>query len=298
MGILKITTIACAVGLGMSGAAQAVTITTTDDATTLVNTILGAGVTVVGTPTYTGNTTQSGTFTGGAAEVGFASGIVMSTGNANDIPGPNNNSIETRGVGNTFDDDINTSLGTAGAAEITNSFDASVLEFDFQFGDGSIGGEVNFAFVFASEEYIDFIDTSFNDEFQLLVDGVNLGTIGGSDVNINNINDVANSGSYINNVENTDGIPVAGLNIGFDGLTSVLIASSGLLGPGVHTAKFIIADVADGQLDAGVFIQAGTFNPDNPNDLPVPEIPVPAALPLFLSGLAGIRFLRRRRKQA
>jgi hypothetical protein len=298
VGIFKTTAIACALGLGMSGAAQAVTITTTDDATTLVNTILGAGVTVVGTPTYTGNTTQSGTFTDGAAEVGFASGIVMSTGNANDIPGPNDNGIETRGGAGTLDDDINTSLGTAGAAEIANSFDASVLEFDFQFGDGTIGGEVNFAFVFASEEYVDFIGTQFNDEFQLLVDGVNLGTIGGSDVNINNINDAVNSGSYINNVENTDGIPVAGLNIGFDGLTSVLIASSGLLGPGVHTAKFIIADVADGLLDAGVFIQAGTFNPDNPNDPPVPEIPVPAALPLFLSGLAGIRFLRRRRKQA
>ncbi len=298
MGILKITAIACAVGLGMSGAAQAVTITTTDDATTLVNTILGAGVTVVGTPTYTGTTTQSGTFTGGAAEVGFASGIVLSTGNANDIPGPNNNGTETRGVGNTSDDDINTSLGTGGVAEIANSFDAAVLEFDFQFGDGSIGGEVNFAFVFASEEYIDFIDTQFNDEFQLFVDGVNLGTIGGFGININNINDVANSGSYINNVDNTNGIAVAGLDIGFDGLTTVLIASSGLLGPGTHTAQFIIADVADGLLDAGVFIQAGTFNPDNPNDPPVPEIPVPAALPLFLSGIAGYRFLRRRRKQA
>jgi hypothetical protein len=298
MDYLKISAIACAAALGLSGAAQAVTITTTDDATTLVNTILGAGVTVVGAPTYIGNTTQSGTFTDGAAEVGFASGIVLSTGNANDIPGPNDNGTETRGVGNTADDDINTSLGTAGAAEITNSNDAAVLEFSFQFGDGSIGGEVNFAFVFASEEYIDFIDSAFNDEFQLLVDGVNLGTIGGSDVNINNVNDVANSGSYINNVENTNGIPVAGLDIGFDGLTTILIASSGLLGPGVHTAKFIIADVADGFLDAGVFIQAGTFSPDNPNDPPVPEIPIPAALPLFLSGLVGFRFLRRRRKQA
>ncbi len=298
MGFVKITALACAAALGASGAAQAVTITTTDDATTLVNTILGAGVTVVGAPTYIGTATQSGTFTDGAAEVGFASGIVLSTGDADDIPGPNNNGTETRGVGNTTDDDINTSLGTAGAGEIANSNDAAVLEFDFQFGDGTVGGEVNFAFVFASEEYIDFIDTQFNDEFQLLVDGVNLGTIGGSDVNINNINDVANSGSYINNVNNTNGIPVAGLNIGFDGLTTILIASSGLLGDGLHTAKFIIADVADGLLDAGVFIQAGTFSPDNPNDEPVPEIPLPAALPLFLSGLAGFGFFRRRRKQA
>ncbi len=297
MNLRKLASMATAAAFGMSGAANAITITTTNSATDLVNNILGSGVTVVGTPTYVGVDNQSGTFTDGAAEVGFAEGIVLSTGNANDIPGPNNNGTETRGVGNTSDDDINTTLGTGGAAEIANSNDAASLEFNFQFGDGSGGGEVNFAFVFASEEYIDFIDTQFNDEFQLLIDGVNLGTIGGSDVNINNVNDVSNSGSYINNVANTNGIPVAGLDIGFDGLTTILIASSGLLGAGVHTAKFIIADVADGLLDAGVFIQAGTFDPNDPLP-PMPEIPVPAALPLFLSGLAGIGFFRRRRRQA
>src|SRR3990172_9243276 len=61
--------------------ASAITITQTTDATTLTNTILGGGVTLVGTPTFTGAGVQAGTFTSGGVAIGFGSGIVLISGN-------------------------------------------------------------------------------------------------------------------------------------------------------------------------------------------------------------------------
>jgi len=288
---------ACIVGVLAAGNAEAISVSPSSSATDLVNAILGTGVSLVGTPSLTAAANQVGTFSGGAGEVGFGSGIVLSTGNVNDIPGPNDVSgvLETRSGGDGVPD-VNTTLGTGGVAEIANSFDAAVLEFDFQFGDGTVGGELNFAYTFASEEYIDFIDTGFNDEFQLLVNGVNLAVIGTDEVNINNVNDVNNSAFYINNVPNGSGLPDAGLDFSFDGLTTVLVASSGPLGSGVHTARFVIADVADEQFDAGVFIQAGSFDAGDPNG--PSEVPLPAGLPLLLGGLASLGLLSRVRRAA
>jgi hypothetical protein len=89
-------------------------ITPTTNATTLANAILGSGVTLLGTPTLTGVTNQQGTFTNGASEIGFGSGLVLSSGNVNDIPGPNGNTDtpETRGVGDASGDDISTAWGS------------------------------------------------------------------------------------------------------------------------------------------------------------------------------------------
>jgi hypothetical protein len=272
--------------------ASALTVTPTSDADALVSTLIGPGVSLIpGTASFTGDPGQAGTFSNGLDALPISAGVVLSSGLVSEIPGPNTNGPESVGVGDSTDDDLSTDFGGAGAPEIANSFDAASLEFEFQFGDGSVGGEVNFGFVFASEEYIDFIDSEFNDEFQLLINGTNVGLIGGVPVNINNVNNTSNSGCYVNNVSNTDGLPNAGLGFKFDGRTCFLTASAAGLGAGTHTARFVVADVADGILDAGVFIQAGSFSPDDPR----PDIPVPAALPLLLTAVGGLALAARRR---
>ncbi len=283
--------------------AQAITITGTTDGATLANALIGPGISIVaGTETYSGLADQSGTFTNGTSAVGFANGVVLTTGNVGDVPGPNVDpgpgGRET--VGDNFissSDDISTDLGTSGDSNLDSlagftTFDAAVLEFKFQFGDGTVGGDLFFNFVFASEEYVNFIGSQFNDVFGFFVDGTNIALVPGTSdaITVNTINNTANSGYYVNNVANESGIPVAGRDTSFDGMTTVITAQSLGLGSGEHTMKFAVADTSDGLLDAGVFLQAGTFSSER---ITVPE---PATLALFGIGLAGLGVMRRRQK--
>ena len=99
------------IALGFSSMASAGPITVgTSSAATLVNTIVGGGVTIVGTPTYIGAANQSATFTNGASSVGIGSGIVLTSGLATGISGPNTQTAETLGVG-VVNDNLSTDLG-------------------------------------------------------------------------------------------------------------------------------------------------------------------------------------------
>jgi hypothetical protein len=63
------------------------------------------------------------------------------------------------------------------------------------------------------------------------------------------------------------------------------------LGAGVHTISLKVADASDGILDAGVFIQAGTFS-----DQPTPVVPEPGTFVLLGSAIAAVAYLRSRRR--
>jgi hypothetical protein len=287
----------------ISGAALAVSagtahaglvVTPTDDASTLLSSILGSGITIVGSPTYIGATSQSGTFTGGTDSgvgLGIDTGIILTSGDATLAEGPNDDDGSSLETGTAGDADLTAQIG-----ETTN--DAAALEFNFQFGDGSAGGDLFFQYVFASEEYNEFVN-SFNDPFALLVDGVNIAKApDGKTVSVDNVNcgnPYAGSGpncSYFNNNDRDDGGPF--FNIGYDGFTDVFTAQALGLGAGTHTMKFVIADAVDEQLDSAVFIKGGSFS-DTPTPTGVPE---PATLTLMAAGLIGIGTLKRRRRSA
>lgn len=284
-----------ALALSMQGATITGLSANQTTAETLVGTIVGPGITVIpGSVSLVGVNGQQGTFTNGLASIGLASGIVLTSGSAAGLNGANVSDPETLGDGGSGSNTWSNDLDTPGDSELTNiagelTFDANVLSFSFQFGDGSVGGNLFFRFVFASEEYIDYVDSDFNDVFAFFVDGMNVALVAGQPITINNINPTTNSGSYVNNVANTNGFANAGRAIQADGFTVVLVAQALNLGPGTHRMSFRIADASDGVLDAAVFIGGGTFSNENPT------VPEPGTWVMIGAGLALLGLGRRRR---
>ena len=236
----------------MSHQALALVVTPTNSGLDLVNGILGAGITSVSGISYSGaNNAASGTFTGGG-NIGFDTGILLTTGYAAGAVGPNNSGSYT------------------GPGKSTS------LEFDFE----STAGKLFFNYVFASEEYNEYVGSGYNDTFNLLVDGTNIALVPGTStpIKINNVNLSSNSAYYRNNSPGP-------YNTQYDGLTTVLTAEALGLSSGTHHMKFLIADVGDSAFDSAVFIQGGTFSDKPPGETPIPE---PGTMILLGSGLAGL----------
>ncbi len=258
----------------LSLGANALVITPENSGTTLANTILGSGITISNV-NYTGANGASGIFTDGSSSgLSIDKGIVLSTGSAALAQGSNNDSGATM------------NNGLAGYAPLTaiaghQTYDATVLKFDFEFGGGN-GGDLFFNFIFGSEEYLEFVGTQYNDVFGFFVDGTNVAlTPGSSDpITINTINTSQNSSLFI---DNTAGI----YNTQMDGFTKSLQITLGNLSAGMHTMEFAIADAGDNVLDSWIFIQADSFA-----DTPV-GVPEPTNIALF--GLGLLALLGRRR---
>ena len=257
--------------LGLANGAQAITINPMDSGTGLVNNILGSGITVDNV-SYTGATGASGYFSDGGA-IGMSSGIILTSGSAAGAVGPNNNGSYSVDNGVPGDSALDALIPGS-------TTDATVLEFDFV----STGGSLYFNFVFASEEYNEWVGSQYNDVFGFFLDGVNIALIPGTSttVAINNVNNGANS-EYYN--DNSNGL----YDIEYDGFTDVFTATALGLTEGTHHIKLAIADAGDYFLDSAVFIQGGTFS-----DTPPSAVPVPAAVWLLGSGLAGLAGLRKK----
>lgn len=264
--------------VAFSSTAGALVITPENNGTTLANTILGSGINISNVD-YSGANGASGTFTNGnSSGLAIDKGIVISTGQALNAVGPNNNT----GTG--------TSNGTSGYAPLTaiagfSTFDASVLKFNFEI-DGGAGGDLFFNFVFGSEEYLEYVNSSYNDVFGFFVDGVNVALAPGSGdpITINTINTDQNSGLFVDNT-------AAIYNTQMDGFTKSLQISLTGLSAGLHSMEFAIADAGDSILDSWIFIEAKSFS-----DTPV-DVSEPSSLTLLGLMLAALGWSRRKTKK-
>ncbi len=271
---LSLATMALALA-GLSHAAPIVT--ATSNATTLANAIGGSGVTISNAQLITngpnlGNAT--GLFSGGLGTVGFDAGILLTTG-----------TVDCAAQGNTSN-----SCGLDGGAPGgAGGNDTVALTFDFT----SDTGNVFFRYVFASEEYNEYVNQGVNDAFQLLLNGVNIALLPGSgeEVSIDNVNCLKNSSFYRNNRANGPaGCASLGLDIQYDGLTTILTATgTGLTG--LNNFEFRIFDRGDNVFDSAVFIQAGSFSGSDPGT----PVSLPGSLALAGLGLAALGSVRRRK---
>ena len=245
--------------------AFAISVIPENDPFVLTNAILGTGIVITSGPTYTGAITAAGTFSDGLASgIGLEDGIVLTSGSVLVID--NLNDSDTNGVNNLL----------AGDADLdaivtpNSTFDASLLEFEFT----TESGNVEFQYVFASEEYNEFVNTGFNDVFALFVDGVNVALLPGGSTpvaidTVNNGNPEPGFDPTPNNPEFYNDNDILNNGVAFpptfpfeyDGFTNVLTATViGLATDTSHTMKFVIADTGDFVFDSGVFIKGESFS--------------------------------------
>lgn len=237
-------------------------ITSASNATSLVqNVLLGNGVTVSNI-TYSGSPIAIGSFTANNTNLGLASGVLLTTGtiqNTGDGPqGPNNQ------VGAGVDNGANgypPLNGIAGAP----TFNAAVIQFDFvPFADS-----VQFNYVFASEEYLEYVNTGYNDAFAFYISGPgiagqqNIARLpNNSAVTIDNVHSggtnidgnpfgASNAAYYVNNN--------GGSTIQYDGFTRVLTAESKVQCGATYHLIIAIADAGDGIYDSGIFLEANSL---------------------------------------
>ena len=265
----------------LAAPAMAFSVGATNNIQTLKNNLLGTNTAGLSnfSLSITGDARAFGIFTDDP--FGLTSGVVLSTGKVTDIPGEN--------------------LGRAG--NLSTDFAASGVEGDLtqlnlSFFADSTAENLFFKYVFGSDEFLEYAGTSFNDSFELLLNGTNLARLtDGQTVTINNL--VPNSGDrstdhpdYINNPSVTG---LAANIIKLDGYTKVLTFQGLLNKNQTNVLSIRLQDVSDGSLDTAVFIQGdmGTAEAE------AEAVPEPMTVGGLMAGgamLAAGRKLRARRK--
>jgi len=200
-----------------------------------------------------------GTFTNGETTcANIPSGVLLSTGNLNNIGLP----AGTQDFSPNFSEqmDGNGPFGTSCndpellSLEPLAQYDCCILEFDVV----PTCNTLLIRFVFGSEEYPEYVNSSFNDAFGFFVSGTNpvganynntnVATLPDNVtiVSVDNVSPFTNPAFYINNAGCT--------NIALDGLTTVLTREIEVIPCESYHFKLAIADAGDPIYDSGVFI--------------------------------------------
>jgi len=219
---------------------------------TLVNSLIGGGMTVSNVVMNCPTNAYGSFSNGNTTNLGLTNGILLTTGNATMAIGPNN--MPSAG----FCNNTSSSDPQLVAIEPQATYDLCVLEFDII----PECSQLTVRFVFGSEEYPEFVNASFNDAFGFFISGpgpspactpnyynnTNVATLPNNTtpVSIDNVNNVTNAAYYVDNT--------GGATIQYDGFTTVLTRTVNLCPCQTYHWKFAIADAGDCIYDSGVFI--------------------------------------------
>ena len=270
------------------------------------NILIGNGVTT-SNHNYIGDSSQIGYFVDSSGLIGMSEGFVLSTGKVDSIGNTGVDTLpwwnyiydsawniidSTQAVESYFLSELLLGNGDQDLLTIANSVpgligqtftvsqteDAAILEFDFV----PSSDTVKFNYVFASEEYLDFVNSNYNDVFAFLISGpgitgpyqspigfpggaMNIAVVPNSNpllpITISTVNNVLNSQYY-----NHDSAATVSA---FNGYTDVFTATAVVIPCNLYHIKLAIADGSDGSFDSGVFFEAGSFDATEPGALAV-----------------------------
>lgn len=238
-----------AIGRSQQAYAQ-LTVSYQSDLSALAASITGPGVTIINPEINCGDS-AFGEFSYAGSQLGLEEGVLLTTGRLNDAVGPNGFPGGYRYDSGTGEEPI---LETVTGR---STFNRCRFEFDII----PTGDSLRFNFVFASEEYNEWVGSQYNDVFGFFISGPgiagdpgigadkNIALIPGTSqaVAINNVNNGQNSAFYRDNT--------GGSEIQYDGFTQGLYAESRVNACQTYHLKLIVADASDEWWDSGVFIE-------------------------------------------
>jgi len=268
----------------LAAPAMAFSVGATNNTETLKNNLLGANTAGLSnfSVSITGNPAAFGTFT--KDPFGLTSGVVLSTGKVADIPGKNRKDNFTTKLS-----DLSTDFGPEGEQ-------GDLTQLNLSFFANSTVEKLVFQYVFASEEFPEFGGSTYNDDFELLLNGTNLAKLSdGKTVTINNlVPDPYNRSTYHPDyIDNPSLTGIAANIVKLDGFTKVLGFEGLLKKNQTNVLSIRIKDVGDGKLDSAVFIKGGSV--ETVQAEPVPEPMTMGGLMAGGAMLAAGRKLRNRR---
>ena len=223
---------------------------------------IGGGCFEVSNVQLIGNAAGVGYFSNGTTNVMFDDGVILASGNIANAEGPNNSASDGNSFGDTSGDP---DLNLFGAGSVR---DAVGIEFDFT----PTVPVINFEYVFGSEEYCEFVNSTFNDVFGFFISGPGINgpfTLGAENialvpgtanyVAINSVNHLVNTGFFNPNSTScgsTTNLP----EIEYDGYTTVLTATANVIPCQTYHIRMVVSDIGDHAYDSGVFLKANGFD--------------------------------------
>ncbi|MCF8368124.1 MAG: gliding motility-associated C-terminal domain-containing protein [Bacteroidales bacterium] len=230
----------------------------------MVENIVGDGI-IFDNVQFQGADPMRGIFTNGATtNLGINSGIFLCSGSGYLIPGPN------------YQSSAGSNMGLPGHPSLDNittstTYDAAVLSFDFV----PESDTLRFKYVFGSEEYNEYVNSSFNDVFGYFVTGPNPegGTYNDKNVAVVPGTNITVTINNVNNGWSPSGVPPTGpcencdyytdntngVTLEYDGKTTVMTAWLLVVPCETYSIKIGVADAGDHIFDSGVFIKENSF---------------------------------------
>lgn len=216
-----------------------------------------SNITVSG-DTFSPGEQSYGYFTAGTSGFPFANGVLLSTARAHRSAGPNDNLV---------DEGSNAWLGDADleqALNINNTYNATVLEFDFT----PLASQVSFEYLFASEEYHGSATCTYSDGFAFLLKPVgstapyqNLALIPGTTtpVLVTSVHPEIPGSCAAQNEQYFGAFNGSNAAINYNGQTIPMTAVASVVPGTTYHIKLVIADHENIRYDSAIFLAGGSF---------------------------------------